>query len=99
MREPGEVINIIREIWPGGYEPFSGGCWRFHRLLKAIWPDARGWYDHDHIITEIDGRCYDINGPAERTKDFIEADEFGEQYFEKAFRETRNGKWRMENGE
>ena len=48
----------------------QGGCYQFYRLLKTLYPQAVPYlvkYDDkssqfDHVITEIDGRFYDITG-------------------------------------
>lgn len=40
----------------------NGSCFKLYILLKQIYPDATPWYDHDHIITEIAGRFWDIRG-------------------------------------
>lgn len=42
-----------------------GGCWQFHLILKAAFPEARplfDWRDGGHVVTEISGQLYDING-------------------------------------
>lgn len=76
MIEPSEFIERIREIWPDGYEEMSFGCFKFAALLKAIYPAARARYDGGHVITEIEGRCYDIDGQLPDASDFIEIDDF-----------------------
>lgn len=40
----------------------NGRCFDLYTLLKQIWPDAKAWYDGDHVITEIDSRFWDIRG-------------------------------------
>lgn len=58
-------ITKLRRIYPT-YEPDSNGCLKFYQLLKEMYPHSRGWYDSDHIITEIDGEYYDIHGIAKK---------------------------------
>lgn len=42
----------------------TGGCFQFHLLLKAAYPDDNPlpYYNGDHVITEIAGHYYDITG-------------------------------------
>lgn len=70
MIAPLDLIHRLREIYPDRYEEASGGCFKFHCLLKAIYPQCVGWYNSDHVISEIDGEYYDIDGAAKRTPDF-----------------------------
>jgi len=71
MIEPLELITRLREIYPDKYEEHSNGCLKFHLLLKALYPNATGWYDGLHFVTEIDGISYDIDGIAERTDKYL----------------------------
>lgn len=73
MMGPDEFIRKIRKTF-GRYPDFSGGCLKFHQLLKDIYPRVNGWYNGDHIISEIDGEFYDIDGIAVRTSHFIPLD-------------------------
>lgn len=66
----------------------SGGCHKFHWLLKSLYPNAKGWYDSEHVITEIGGRFYDIDG--ERTNDgFLPFSDFGDEYFDSIYRQMQ----------
>ena len=59
------IIKAIKNSHPFMEDIFTlGGCWRFHLILKEIWPQAIPYcnHDRDHVITEINGRLYDING-------------------------------------
>ena len=85
MIEPLDLILRLREIHPG--EPAPNSCLMFHLLLKAMYPNARGWYDHEHIITEIDGEFYDLGGIAERTERYLPFEQYGADAF-KGFTET-----------
>jgi len=58
-------LAILRDSVPNARDLYTqGGCWKLYCLLHAVWPQARAWYDHieGHVITEIDGIYYDING-------------------------------------
>lgn len=67
---PLKFIHRIQRLF-GRYEKDSGGCLKFHYLLKSVYPRCNGWMDTDHVISEIDGEFYDIDGIAERTEKFI----------------------------
>lgn len=40
----------------------NGSCLNFHLILRQVWPEGEFLFNIDHIITRIDGRCYDITG-------------------------------------
>ena len=71
MSSPESIIDLIRRTF-GRYASESGGCLKFHILLLRIFPEASGWYNSDHVLTEIDGVMYDIDGIyAKDTKSFL----------------------------
>lgn len=39
-----------------------GSCVSLFSMLKALNPEAVSWYNLEHVITEINGRFYDITG-------------------------------------
>lgn len=39
-----------------------GSCLNFHLILKRVYPGSIPLYNINHIITKIEGRCYDITG-------------------------------------
>ena len=61
MSNPEKTIDLICRTF-GRYPSMSGGCLKFHILLLRIFPEASGWYNGDHVLTEIDGVKYDIDG-------------------------------------
>lgn len=66
------IISAIRESFDNSVLVYTnGGCYKFHKILKSIFPEAKGYYNSDHVITEIDGRFYDITGEAERTNHLL----------------------------
>lgn len=85
MINPIDFINLCNNTF-GRYKPYSGGCYKFHLLLKSVF-GGEGYYDSDHIITKIGDKYYDIDGYAIRTDRFIHFDEYGEQYFKESFKE------------
>lgn len=59
------LINALRESDPYIKTIYSeGGCYRFHLMLKEIWPDAMPVINatNDHVGSLIDGEVYDIDG-------------------------------------
>lgn len=40
----------------------NGGCFQFYLILRSVFPDAKPYYDSNHIITRIGDRYYDITG-------------------------------------
>lgn len=85
MITPIEFIAALREIYPERYADHSGGCLKFHKLLKAVFPDAAGYYNSDHVLTEIDGDFYDIDGLTENIGGFIPIEEYGADFIEQTF--------------
>ena len=56
-------IATIRDSFIGSQQVYTeGSCYHFHLILKEVFPTAKPWYDMDHMITEIDGKYYDITG-------------------------------------
>lgn len=84
---PLHTIAIIRELY-GNYEPNSGGCLKMYLLLKHIYPEARGFYNSNHVITEIRGVAYDQHGVAVLDDSYLELREFGGEHFRSAFKDT-----------
>ena len=87
MIEPLDFITRLREIFPR-YEEGSEGCLKFHLLLKAIY-GGQGYDNHDHIITEINGVCYDIDGIAEKADNYLPVAEYGQSYYQRAWQTER----------
>ena len=56
-------IATIRDSFVGSQQVYAeGSCYHFYLILKEVFPEAKCWYDIDHIITEINGKFYDITG-------------------------------------
>ena len=75
MIEPNEFIEIIRstneELMSLIYT--QGGCYKFHEILKAVYPSAKPYavdYEREgipdffisHVVSKIGNKFYDING-------------------------------------
>lgn len=59
--------EIIKEIFT------NGACGRFSMILKKVFPQGKSYLlsEVTHVVTEINGKLYDINGDVtEKYKDF-----------------------------
>lgn len=83
MNHPLTIIRTIRESFTGSVEVYTqGSCYKFYLILKSIFPQSEAYYDNDHVITEIDGLFYDINGKANKTERHIKMSEhFKEEHY------------------
>ena len=60
---PVDLISLVRESFYGSeYVYTHGSCYQLFKILAGVFPDARPFYAHGHIITQINGRFYDITG-------------------------------------
>lgn len=56
-------ISTVRDSFIGSQQVYTeGSCYHFYLILKQVFPDAEPYYDHDHILTKINGEFYDITG-------------------------------------
>ena len=62
---PEQYIALLRETFSATRVDFTGQCLKIHLLLQQAYPQAVGYYNQDHIVTEIDGILYDIDGVVE----------------------------------
>lgn len=72
--EKDTILNFLerlRELYPDGYAPMSGGCFKLAALLKRVFDVEQVWYNVDHIITQIGDTCYDIDGVVERDASYL----------------------------
>lgn len=61
MDEVLEFIDLIKKTF-GKYPDTSGGCYKFHLILRTVFAEGMGYYNEDHIITKIGDLYYDIYG-------------------------------------
>ena len=64
-----EFIELCRNIW-GNYPQYSGGCYKFSKLLISVFGGDAYWTT-GHVITVIDGIAYDKTGVTELTDDYF----------------------------
>lgn len=66
MMPPAALILALRSTDPYIEEIFlHGGCYRFYLFLKICYPEAVAFIHKNeaHVVSEINGRLYDIRGP------------------------------------
>jgi hypothetical protein len=82
-----KISSLIRETF-GIYPQMGGGCYKFHLILKEVFPWAQCYYNSNHVITRIGLRYYDINGEVKPTKqdNYLHIDNYGGyKYMNKIF--------------
>lgn len=58
-----QFINTLRDSHPDMVDIFTkGSCINMYFLLRIFFPEAKAYYNSDHIITKIDDKFYDITG-------------------------------------
>jgi len=61
-------IGRIRDSFIGSQQVYTeGSCYHFYLILKEVFPQAIPYYDEDHVVTNIDGKFYDITGEIRKT--------------------------------
>jgi hypothetical protein len=82
-----EFISLINKTF-GKYKEMSGGCYKFHLLLKKMFPYAKIWYCNNHVLTQINGRYYDIDGEQKLSNfDYNFLDTFTYEWMNEQFKE------------
>lgn len=62
-----EFLERLKDIYGRGTSTHNNGeCLKVHILLKTLYPQAKGYYNSSHILTEIDNHFYDLNGEVDR---------------------------------
>ena len=81
-----KFISTIRDSFIGSQQVYTeGSCYQFYLILKNVFPDAICWYDECHIITEIDGRFYDITGEVQKNSNLLIMDHAAHYSLKKPF--------------
>jgi len=71
-----KFIAKIRDSFVGSQQVYTNGsCYHFYLILKEVFPQAKCWYDMSHIVTEIDGKFYDITGEIQKNSNLLILDE------------------------
>lgn len=74
---PLELIRRLQDLFPEGYANHSGGCIKFHILLRTLYPQSKGYYNSNHVLTEIDSKYYDFTGEVNITGDYLPITHWG----------------------
>lgn len=59
------LIKCIRESFVGAEDAYlKGSCYQLFKILKSVYPEANAWISDSplHVISEINGKYFDING-------------------------------------
>ena len=94
MPHPLDLIEAVDNSYIHAKTVYTmGGCYKFHLILKAVFPDAVAWYSPSkaHVLTMIDGTLYDINGPYGMEPDLVTVDS------DRSIRSAAEG-WRFDWG-
>lgn len=71
------IISSIRESHSKMEDIFSyGSCLNLFIILRNIFPEAKPYFNIDHIITKIDNKFYDIKGTVLNTKEYKPYEKF-----------------------
>ena len=73
MADINRLIEAIRNSRKDSSRAYTeGSCFKLYLILKEVFPNAEPWYNGivGHVLTEIDGTLYDINGVVEREEHF-----------------------------
>lgn len=77
-------ISVIRNSFKGSETVYTrGSCYRFYTILKHLYPQAKAYYNSDHVITEIGGKFYDITGEVSKTNHLPVDDYYSHEYLQK----------------
>ncbi len=69
---PDVFLDLLRESFVGSQEVYTqGSCYHVYLMLKSIFPQAVPYYMERpyHIVTEIEGKFYDIDGECDVYED------------------------------
>ena len=94
--EPDVIIGLIRNSFQdAAFVYTNGSCFELYKILKAIFPHAKAWTNHDHVWTQIGSVWYDINGKREAGSEGLLLMEDEPKMFERAHHWTHRSSWRI----
>lgn len=72
----------------------KGGCYQYHKALKAVFPSAVAWYDpvEGHVYTQVGGRFFDIRGEHRKGERWVLMDDHKPHFSERAERWRHGGR-------
>lgn len=84
MLSPEFFIQTIRESFKGSEIVYTqGSCYKFYKILKQVFPEAKAYYNSDHVLTEIGGRFYDITGEVEKINHLLVDEHYSHEKLDK----------------
>ena len=68
------IVDAIRNSFTDAVEIYTrGGCYQFYLILQSVFPEAKAYYDDNHVITRLGENYYDITGKVKK-ENHIEVD-------------------------
>lgn len=65
-------ISLIRDSHKEMINIFTkGSCYNFYKILHSLYPNTIAYYNGDHVVSNIDGTLYDINGIVRDKKRYL----------------------------
>lgn len=56
-------VKSVRDSFDGAVIVYThGSCYQFHLILKEVFPSAKPYSNHNHVISKIGRKYYDITG-------------------------------------
>lgn len=63
MNKVEHFIARVRDSFIGSQQVYTeGSCYHFYLILKEVFPNAKPYFNEDHIVTKIGNKFYDITG-------------------------------------
>jgi len=95
-----KVISEIRDSHSEMVNIFSyGSCMNFFCILKTIYPEAKCYYDINHVITKIDNNYYDITGLVEKKSHIPFTQIYNKRRTSRAFTQMYNSELKLNNND
>lgn len=89
-KNPLGLISAIREsIINSEIIYTNGSCYKFYKILKSVFPEAKAYYNSDHVITEIKGKYYDITGEVRKEGHLLVDEHYCHEKLNKLIFETK----------
>lgn len=72
-----------------------GSCMNLFCILRVLYPEAKAYYNQDHIITEIGGIYYDIEGVANPRGYTLFTEWYNKERTSRAFKQMYNANYKI----
>ena len=70
-----------------------GSCMNMFCILRTVYPNAKAWYNANHIITEIEGKFYDITGEVKKGNHLPFTSYYNKRRTSRAFTQMYNAEY------